>query len=242
MTEHERWVDAAGAYVLGAMPEGERRRYEGHLVDCAICRDEVDELRPAAEALPVASAPMRPSPELKARIMAEVEREAALLAQAGPEADRPPAPQPRRRRSWLSGWRLAPVAATVLACGVLAGFVIAGLGGGTDTFRGTIENRELAGASVEVQVKDGDEAVLVADNLPPLEEDEAYMTWVLPKGEGAAPEPGQQFLARNGEATVAVPNLNRDTDAAVLVTRETERDPTTPSEPPVMAVPLAQRS
>ena len=45
---------------------------------------------------------MVPPPALKARIMAEVEREAALLAAAGPEADRPArAPAPARRRTWF---------------------------------------------------------------------------------------------------------------------------------------------
>ncbi len=91
MSEHERWVDAAGAYVLEAMPEDERDAFERHLESCSLCRGEVDELLPAVHALPMASPQMTPPPELKARIMAEVEREAALLAQVGEGADRPAA-------------------------------------------------------------------------------------------------------------------------------------------------------
>ena len=105
--EHDRFQDAAATYVLGALTDDELQNYEAHLQQCATCRDEVEYLRVAAEALPVSPPPMLPPPALKARIMAEVEREAALLAAAGPEADRPPAPKRRRRRFALP--RLSPV-------------------------------------------------------------------------------------------------------------------------------------
>ena len=66
MTDHERWADAAGSYVLGALPEDERSGYEAHLKTCPSCRAEVEELRVAAEALPVSPPPMLPPPALKA--------------------------------------------------------------------------------------------------------------------------------------------------------------------------------
>jgi anti-sigma-K factor RskA len=116
---HDRWADAAGAYVLGAMASDERDEFEGHLATCAACREEVTELRPAAEALPMAAPPMLPPVALKDRIMAEVEREAELLAQVGSTADRP---EPKRRRFPSLGlWRLAPVAAALLIVGALIG-------------------------------------------------------------------------------------------------------------------------
>jgi Anti-sigma-K factor rskA/Putative zinc-finger len=230
--EHEQWADAAGAYVLGAMPERERERFERHLAVCDRCRDEVDELWPAVEALPVASAPMRPPAALKDRIMAEVEREAALLAAAGPEADGPPPP---RRRRWprLGGLRLAPAAAAVLAAGVLAGFVLAGVGDESRTYRGTVA-APVAGASAELEVEDG-EAVLVANDLPEPPPGDAYQVWIKRPGV-EAPEPSVLFLPRNGSATAAVPGAE---DAeAVLVTREPRRGSDAPSEQPVVTVPL----
>ena len=33
--DHERWEDAAGAYLLGALPEDERDAYVAHLAACA---------------------------------------------------------------------------------------------------------------------------------------------------------------------------------------------------------------
>jgi anti-sigma-K factor RskA len=229
MSDHERWADAAGAYVLGAMPQGERQAYEAHMVECEMCRDEVDELRPAAQALPVGAPPMRPPPALKDRIMAEVEREAALLAEAGPSADRPP----RRRRRWsfLSGWRLAPVAATVLAVGVLAGFVVAGIGGdGAQIYRATVDRAQLQDASAYVEVKDGN-ATFVADGLP--EPAGAYQLWIMPK-DGDTPVPSELVLPRDGEATAAVPGA--EDAAAVLMTREPKDGATVPSEQPVITV------
>src|SRR5215216_6226612 len=123
---HEHWQDATGAYVLGALDEVERAAFEEHLAGCPACREEVDQLLPAAQALPISVDPVAPPPALKTRIMAEVEREASLLAAAGPEADRPapaPAAAGRRRRFSLRVPRLAPaaVAAALLVVGIAIG-------------------------------------------------------------------------------------------------------------------------
>jgi anti-sigma factor RsiW len=236
MSEHDRWADAAGAYVLGAMPEGELRRYEAHLAGCEICRAEVEELRPAAEALPVAAATMTPPPGLKARIMVEVEREAAVLAAAGPAADRPARERAPRRRGRLAdrlrGWRLAPAAAAVLAVGVLAGFGIAGLGDGSSTYQANVDPAQVQGASAELRVEDGD-ATLVAEGLP--EPDGSYQVWIKRPGV-EAPEPSVLFLPRDGSAATAVPDVG---DAeAVLVTFEPKSGSDEPSNPPALTVPL----
>jgi anti-sigma factor RsiW len=232
MTDHERWADAAGAYVLGALPDRELRSYESHLAECPICREEVDELRPAAEAIPMSSPPMAPPAELKGRIMAEVEREAALLASAGPAADRPAAPRRRRRRPLLAGWRLAPAAAALLIAGVLAGVVIAG-GEDTRTIQATIDPQQLQGASAELRVEDG-EATLVADGLP--EPDGSFQVWIKRPGV-EAPEPSVLFLPRNGSAAAAVPQSGDDAEA-VLVTFEPKDGSDEPSAPPALTVPL----
>jgi anti-sigma-K factor RskA len=236
MNDHARWNDTAAAYVLGAMAVAEREEFEAHLSSCEICRQEVDELRPAAEALPMASPLMVPPPELKDRIMAEVEREAELLGAAGAGADRPARTERRRRGSWLGGWRLAPVAATVLAAGVLAGFVIAGLGDGTQTYQATVDSTQLQGAQAELRVDDGD-ATLVADGLPEPRGDDVYQVWIKRPGVDA-PEPSVLFLPRDGSAAAAVPDGADDAEA-ILVTREPRTGSETPSENPVMTISLS---
>jgi anti-sigma-K factor RskA len=195
--DHDRWADSAGAYVLGAMTADERKRFESHLATCAACREEVDDVRPAAEALPMASPPVLPPPALKDRIMAEVEREAALLASAGDAADRAPAPQPseRRRRSWLSGWRLAPVAAVLIVAAVLA--VSSLTGGGTTTYTAQVQ---ASGATAHLKVED-DQATLVGANLPAPPEGKVYEVWLMPKG-STTPQPTNVLFKPNADGSV----------------------------------------
>jgi anti-sigma-K factor RskA len=212
MNDHERWADTAGAYVLGAMVSRERAEFEAHLATCGVCQEEVDELRPAAEALPMASLPMLPPKELKDRIMAEVEREAALLGAAGAGADRPERTE-RRRGWWLGGWRLAPVAAALLIVGVLAGTVLSGPGSRTVT-----ADVDAPGASAEVRVE-GDNAKLVAQNLPAPPEGRVYEVWLMPEG-SETPEPTDVLFTPRGDgsAEAAIPSV--DGVRQVLVTDE----------------------
>ncbi|HEX5622250.1 MAG TPA: anti-sigma factor [Solirubrobacteraceae bacterium] len=235
MTDHDRWADSAGAYVLGAMTATERDEFERHLAMCPTCREDVDELRPAAEALPMASPPVLPPPALKDRIMAEVEREAALLAQAGPAADRPAAVAERPRRRFrlpaLTGWRLAPVAAALLIVGVLGGVLLTG--GGSKTYP--------AGANAEIQV-DGDKATLVATNMQAPPEGRVYEVWLVPKGapEGAAPEPTNVlFVPRSDGAVEAAIPGSADDIAQVLVSDEPPGGSETPTGEVVMQADLS---
>ena len=220
--DHARWEDFAGAYVLGAMAIAEREAFEEHLSTCAICREEVEELQPAAEALPMASPLMVPPPELKDRIMAEVEREAELLGAAGAAADRPERTERRRRGSWFSGWRLAPVAAALIIAGVLVGTALSGPDERTIT-----ANVEMQGASAELHVS-GDQAMLVAENLPAPPEGRVYEVWLMPEG-SKTPEPTNVlFMPRgDGSAEAAIPSV--DGVSEVLVTDEPHGGVDTPS-------------
>jgi anti-sigma-K factor RskA len=200
MSDHARWAEEAGAYVLGAMPSGERDAFEAHMATCSVCQAEVDELRPAADALPMAAPPMLPPPELKDRIMAEVEREAALLGAAGTGADRPAR---GRRLRWPGGWRLAPVAAALLIAGVLVGIAL----GGPDA-RTVSASVEAPGATAEVRVE-GDRATLVADDLPAPPEGRVYEVWLMPEG-SEVPEPTDVLFTPRGDgsATAAIPSVS----------------------------------
>jgi len=229
MTDHDRWADAAGAYVLGAMAPRERDEFEQHLATCPACREDVEELRPAAEALPMASPPMLPPPALKDRVMAEVEREAALLAQAGPAAD---VVRPRRRFRLpaLGGWRLAPVAAALLIVGAFAGAVLTADGSRTVS----------AGPNAKVEI-DGDNATLVAQMDPPPE-GRVYEVWVKPKGAAAdaPPEPTNVlFVPRSDGAVEAAIPGSADDIAQILVSDEPPGGSDTPTGEVVMQANLS---
>jgi anti-sigma-K factor RskA len=233
MNDHARWTDSAGAYVLGAMPVAEREAFEAHLSTCAICRDEVEELRPAAAALPMASPLMTPPPALKDRIMAEVEREAELLGAAGAGADRPERVRRERRGlGWLSGWRLAPVAAALLVAGVLAGTTL----GGPDT-RTITADVDAAGASAELQVE-GDSATLVAQNLPAPPEGRVYEVWLMPEGSDT-PEPTDVLFEPrdDGSAVAAIPDV--EGKRQILVTDEPRGGRDEPSGQVLMSAELS---
>ena len=222
MSDHERWNDTAAAYVLGAMAVVERHEFEAHLSTCEICREEVEELRPAAEALPMASPLMVPPPELKDRIMAEVEREAELLGAAGAGADRPQRTERRRRGSWLSGWRLAPVAAVLIIAGVLVGAALSG-----PDERTISASVDMPGATAELHVA-GDQAMLVAENLPAPPEGRVYEVWLMHEGSETPAPTNVLFMPRgDGSAEAAIPSV--DGVSQVLVTDEPDGGRDTPS-------------
>ncbi len=112
MSDHTRYQDDIGAYLLGALDDRERREFERHLAGCGECQEEVERLRPAADALPGSVVQLEPPTGLKGRLMAEVERDSNVVA------------LPQRRRPM----RLIAVAA-VLLLGLVVGFGIAQLHG-----------------------------------------------------------------------------------------------------------------
>jgi anti-sigma-K factor RskA len=239
MTDHERWEDAAGSYVLGALTDDERSAYEAHLRTCPACRAEVDELRVAAEALPVSPPPMLPSPALKLRIMAEVEREAALLASAG-QPDRAAAPAKRSKRRWFAGGFALPRAAMgALACVLLLiGLGVGGLVfGGGDGSRTVPFHSTLRQASAQLDVSDNG-ATLVANGLPPAPAGKTYMVWLSRPGH--APEPTSALFTprRDGSATASVTGDLKGVDA-VLVNVEPVGGSTTPTSDVLMTAKLS---
>jgi anti-sigma-K factor RskA len=232
--DHEQWEDAAGTYVLEALPDAERAGYEAHLETCPACRAEVADLRVAVEALPVSPPPMLPSPALKARIMAEVEREAALLASAA----QPTRTEPSRPKRRWSGFRL-PMPALALACAAL----IIGLGAGGVLFGGGDDSRtipfksSIPTASAELEMGD-DGAIVVANGLPPTPAGKTYMVWI--QRPGHAPEPTSALFTprRDGSATASVTGDMKGVES-VLVNTEPVGGSTTPTSDPVLTATLS---
>ena len=78
--DHMSYREEIGAYLLGALTDLERQAFEQHLGRCAECRAEIEELRPAADALPRSVEQVEPPPGLKTSLMEIVEREARQAA------------------------------------------------------------------------------------------------------------------------------------------------------------------
>jgi hypothetical protein len=255
MSDHERWADAVGAYLLGALPADELEGFQVHLEQCQTCRRDVEHLRIAADALPIAVPRVNPPPALKSRIMAVVESESELLAAAGKRADRPEHVAARRdaddaaasrprvrgaRRGRSSGgrslgaWLLRPgvalaCALALLVIGALGGALLAG--GGTET-RTVVATTRAPSADVRLQVRDG-ASTLLARNMPAPPAGRVYQVWL--KRPGKNPEPTDVLWSPRGDgsAEVAVPG-SLDGVEAVLVTDEPPGGSAAPTKPPVI--------
>jgi anti-sigma-K factor RskA len=202
MTDHDRWSDSLGAWLLGALPDDEAAGFRRHLDECPICREDAAGLQVAVDALPASAEPRTPPPALKQRIMAEVEPERA------------PARAPRRRRSWLGGlsWRPAlALGLAALAIGFLASQALQS--GGPEKITAQVQS----GGRATLEVQDG-QGRLVASHLPDPPSGRVYQVW-LDKG-GKAPEPTDVLFttSSDGSATADVPSL--DGVKRVMVTDE----------------------
>ena len=230
MSDHTRYRDDIGAYLLGALPALERQAFERHLAGCAECQEEFERLRPAADALPGSVEQLQPPPGLKAALMEVVEREA--------EAEQQPAPGRAPGRRFLGRaprrrfLRPAFVAAGLLI-GLVIGFAVAQLGGeGTRTVAVTVDKAmPRAGGSLSIE---GDDATLRLHDMPELAGARVYQVWLQ---HGDRMVPARTFtVGRGGAGRVELPDV-RDTDG-VFVTREPRGGAQVPSEDPIVSVPL----
>ena len=122
---HQAQEENVGAYLLGALTEIELRAFERHLGECPVCRDEVERLRPAVDALPRSVPPVNPPPRLKAALVeaveADVDRRAGSAGRSRPTGLRE---RLAAARSGLGGRR--PTVAWASAAVVLAGGIVTG--------------------------------------------------------------------------------------------------------------------
>jgi Anti-sigma-K factor rskA/Putative zinc-finger len=229
--DHTGYREEIGAYLLGALTDLERQAFERHVAGCAECRDELERLRPAADALPRSVEQVEPPPALKASLMEVVESEARERSGA-------PAARRRIRLPSLAGFRPALVAAA-LALGLLAGFGLAQLGGDDDErmLAATVDQGRLpdASGSLSIQGDGEDGAILSVHGMPPAGRARVYQAWVQRDG-NLVPQPTFEVGADGGGA-VAVPEDLSGAEA-VLVTREARGGARAPSEPPLIQVRL----
>jgi hypothetical protein len=240
--DHREYRDEIGAYLLGALTDLERQAFERHVAGCAECRDELERLRPAADALPRSVEQVEPPPRLKSSLMEVVEREPR--ERSGEAAAAPPrkrAGAAARARAWLpSLGGLRPVlVAGALALGLVAGFGVAQLGDGDETrsIAAAVDEGRLPEASGSLQVRgEGEDgAILRVNGMPSAGGNRVYQAWVQRDGT-VVPQPTFE-VGGDGGGAVAVPDDLSDAEA-VLVTREPRGGSRAPSERPLIRVPL----
>jgi anti-sigma-K factor RskA len=244
--DHNRFEDDIGAYLLGALADGEQDAFERHLAGCHVCQDEVDRMRAAADALPRSVEQYDPPPALKAALMEQV------YADAPADAAAPATPRKSlaERLGLAGGLRgLTPqlaVAATalVLAVGVVAGYgasQLGGGGGGGGDHDPVGRARSVAAAVDATRVGSGKATLVVPDGgagaqlrvaaMPQTRTGRVYQVWLQ---RGGRVEPGPLFsVDENGNGVGAVPG-DLDGVKAVLVTRERAGGARQPTEAPVV--------
>ena len=234
--DQERFEDLKDAYVLGALPE-ERLEFERYLMAHPDLQAEVEDLGTVAGLLAFSPREQEPPPELRHRIMATVEAEAA---------------QPHTsRRSWLAGlWEavgvrdLALAAATVLVIGLFSWSML--LQGEVRDLQGRVQSLQSQpqgpqmialggagtkqGARAELVTLEGDRAVLVAEDMPPVPEGRTYQIWVI---KGDTPQPSGLFEPRGDSIAAVVENPVKGADA-VAVTVEPEGGSKKPTSDPML--------
>lgn len=176
-----------GPYVLDALPEDERARFEAHLAECTFCSTEVAELRTAAVKLATqVSTP--PPPALKANVMSAIEN----VRQLPPLVDsRPITPAVPRRFGRRSVFALAAAALAVALSGGIAidqyhdrttteraGEQVAAVLAQPDarTVHGTVQGGGQA--TVVVSTK-ADKSVVVLRDLPKLPANRTWQLWMI---------------------------------------------------------------
>ena len=237
---HERFDELKDAYVLGALPEQERRELEEYLAAHPERQAEIDELGNVASLLALSPPEQEPPPELRRSIMDVVEA----------EAQRPPA----RTRSWLAGVRellsvrnLALGAAALLVIGLFSWNML--LQGQVQDLQGQVASLQdsqesrmvaLAGtgaaqrAQAEVILLKDHKAVLMAEDMPRVPENKTYQIWVI---EGDVTQPSGLFEP-DGETVAAVVEKPLDEDDVIAITIEPDGGSQQPTTDPMLTAKL----
>jgi anti-sigma factor RsiW len=225
-TEHDRYQDDIGAYLLSALEPAEQAEFERHLAGCPECRAEIEDLRVAADALPRSVEPFALPPSLKRSLMAAVKEDArparrSLLARLG--LDR------------LFNVQLALAgAAAVLVIAVVVGTQIGSGGNGRRVVTAAVDRSRLPDATATVTLNHGAGQLRVT-GMPRPRPGQVYEIW-LKRGDQV--QPGPLFNTDvSGDGAGAIPNDLQGVDA-ILVTREKTGGAKKPSEKPVIAAPI----
>jgi anti-sigma-K factor RskA len=217
-----------GAYVLNALDDVERRRFEQHLASCVSCEDEVASLRLTVDDLAVATI-AEPPLSLKASVLAEVGRTRQVSTVRG------------RSQSGTAFGRMAAAAAIIVAVG-LGGFAMQQRSR-ANTYKTAAEIVRapdariirLTGAAGSAQLTYSPSVgsgVLVTDGLASAPSGRTYQAWAIENG---TPRSLGTFTAAAGRSgTVRVRKVPA-VGAVVAVTEEPAGGSAQPTSTPILA-------
>jgi anti-sigma-K factor RskA len=233
--DRERFDELKDAFVLGALPEVERREFEEYLMAHPERQAEIEELGAVAGLLALSPQEHEPPPELRRSIMDVVEAEGLRVESGSGLA---------RMREFLSIRNLTLAAAALLVIGLFSwNMVLQGemrdLQSRIQSMQASREDSRMVAlegsgpaqqARVEVMILEDHRAVLMAEGMPPVPEDKTFQIWVI---EDDVPQPSGLFEVREDRVAVVVENPVDGADA-IAVTVEPEGGSPQPTTDPML--------
>jgi anti-sigma-K factor RskA len=237
----ERFDELKDVFVLGALPEEERREFEEYLAEHPERQAEIDELSTVAGLLALSPQEQEPLPELRRSIMGVVEAEAGrplVESRSGPA----------RMREFLGIRGLALGAAVaMLAIGLFSWNMVLqaelrDLQGQLQSMQSRQASRMVAlkgpgaahGARAELMVLHNNRAVLIAEDMPPVPEEKTFQVWVI---EDDVPKPSGLFEPREEWVAVVVENPLDEADT-IAVSVEPDGGSPEPTTDPMLTAKL----
>jgi anti-sigma factor RsiW len=177
MLDDSHVFESLPAYALGSLDEDEARLVAAHLSGCYVCRRELSTFQQIADQLPLAVPAARPGDSLKARLMSQIE---------SPKVRKPTqiADRSSLKRLLPLGVSLGLLLILVLA---FSNFLLWKNLNNLYVFTGPLGMRAIALQNTDsaraasgfvIMGADGENGVLVVDQLPHLDATREYQVWL----------------------------------------------------------------
>lgn len=237
----ERFEDLMDAYALDALSEDERAEVEAYLEANPEANAELEELQSVAGLLALYPEDRKPPPKLRERLMRAVEAEAGPVRATlrGDSREAGSSSVLERVRGFFSIRNISWGLAAAMLVGLVSwnALLRSELSELQSPGSQEIQTMQFSGASIpegasaEVLAFSGREAVLVAEDLPQLQQGETLQIWVI--GEDEVPHPAGLFEPRDGVVSVQV---TRSLEGAkvIAVTVEPDGGSEQPTSDPMM--------
>ena len=234
---HERFQDLKESYALGALSAEERREVEEYLEENPSEQTEIEELASVASLLALAPEEQEPPERLRKSLLKQVRSETDSVPAAGSS---------RTASGWMSrlfGLRAAAAGVAVMALAALLVWNV--------TLQSEVRelrdfqmtayelqgSAEASGVQGQVVNLDGEQAMLVASDLPSLPEGQTYEMWTIDEG---GPESCGLFAASEGPSIEAIDRSLQGADT-FAITVEPEGGSPQPTSDPVVTADLRSR-
>jgi anti-sigma-K factor RskA len=236
--DRDSFEDLKEAYALNALSDDERRSVEAYLETHPEAQSEIEELQSIASLLALAPEDRQPPPELRQRLLSAVEAEAGPV-RATLRGEERESTMGERVRDLFAVRNVAWGLAAALLVGLVSwnALLRTELNELRDAGSGEMQTMQFSGAAIpedasaEVLAFSRSDAVLVAEDLPKLEQGETLQIWVIDKDDH--PHPAGVFEPRDGMITVPVDGSLEDAEA-IAVTVEPEGGSEQPTSDPMM--------